>query len=320
VFVYEYLSGGALGAVATAAAADLLAQGAAMRDAIVADLSRIGGVTITCAARGADRPPHGARLHHSEPYPGEDATAYVRRQADAHDVAWVVAPESDGALLALHDAVAPSRWLGCDRRAIEIAGSKRATARHLIAQGIPATQPWEPGSMPAAAAAWVVKPDDGAGATATQVFRSFAAARADWQARPHAAVLEPWVDGEALSLSLLCRTGSAELLSINRQRIEVDAAGRIAYRGVAVNAIDRDGSRGRALRRLAQRVGAALPGLFGFVGIDVVWHPQRGPVVIEVNPRVTCAYVGLSAALGRNLAAELLQAQRAATGACAALA
>jgi predicted ATP-grasp superfamily ATP-dependent carboligase len=71
---------------------------------------------------------------------------------------------------------------------------------------------------------------------------------------------------------------------------------------------------------LAQRVGAALPGLFGFVGIDVVWHPQRGPVVIEVNPRVTCAYVGLSAALGRNLAAELLQAQRAATGACAALA
>jgi len=29
-------------------------------------------------------------------------------------------------------------------------------------------------------------------------------------------------------------------------------------------------------------------------------------VVIEVNPRVTCAYVGLSASLGRNLAAELL--------------
>jgi tyramine---L-glutamate ligase len=34
----------------------------------------------------------------------------------------------------------------------------------------------------------------------------------------------------------------------------------------------------------------------------------RGPVVIEVNPRVTCAYIGLSAALGRNLAAELLRA------------
>ena len=51
-----------------------------------------------------------------------------------------------------------------------------------------------------------------------------------------------------------------------------------------------------------------MPGLRGFVGIDLVWHEERGPVVIEVNPRVTCAYVGLSAALGRNLAAELLDA------------
>ncbi len=61
-----------------------------------------------------------------------------------------------------------------------------------------------------------------------------------------------------------------------------------------------------SLAGLAQRVAHAIPGLRGFAGIDLVWHPERGPVVIEVNPRVTCAYVGLSAALGRNLAAELL--------------
>jgi predicted ATP-grasp superfamily ATP-dependent carboligase len=53
-------------------------------------------------------------------------------------------------------------------------------------------------------------------------------------------------------------------------------------------------------------VARAVPGLSGFAGIDLVWHPRHGAVVIEVNPRVTCAYVGLSAALGRNLAAELL--------------
>ena len=29
---------------------------------------------------------------------------------------------------------------------------------------------------------------------------------------------------------------------------------------------------------------------------------------VEVNPRVTCAYVGLSAILGRNLAADILAA------------
>ncbi|HEY6895520.1 MAG TPA: hypothetical protein VI258_15200, partial [Rhodanobacteraceae bacterium] len=35
-------------------------------------------------------------------------------------------------------------------------------------------------------------------------------------------------------------------------------------------------------------------------------RPDGVPVVIEVNPRVTCAYVGLSAALRRNLARDVL--------------
>jgi tyramine---L-glutamate ligase len=37
-----------------------------------------------------------------------------------------------------------------------------------------------------------------------------------------------------------------------------------------------------------------------------VWHERCGPVVIEINPRVTSAYVGLSRALGRNLAADVM--------------
>ena len=48
--------------------------------------------------------------------------------------------------------------------------------------------------------------------------------------------------------------------------------------------------------------------LGGFVGIDLVWHDRRGPVAIEINPRVTCAYVGLSRSLGRNLAGEVIAA------------
>jgi predicted ATP-grasp superfamily ATP-dependent carboligase len=65
--------------------------------------------------------------------------------------------------------------------------------------------------------------------------------------------------------------------------------------------------RAARLHALAAAVAGAIPGLAGFVGIDVVWHPGRGPVAIEVNPRVTCAYVGLSDTLGRNLAAEVLR-------------
>jgi len=88
--------------------------------------------------------------------------------------------------------------------------------------------------------------------------------------------------------------------------IAVSPQGQVSYEGVDVNTIAVDSERGRVLARLAAQVVKAIPGLRGFVGIDLVWHAQRGPVVIEVNPRVTCAYVGLSASLARNLAAELL--------------
>jgi len=165
---------------------------------------------------------------------------------------------------------------------------------------------------------WVVKPDDGAGGLDTFVFDDFAEACTEYDARAAAArnpVLQEWVDGEPLSLSLICDGKGVELVSINRQRIglsESTAPGQrasiVEFDGVTVNQIDTASDQGRTLRELAHRVAEAIPGLRGFAGIDVVWHPSRGPVVIEVNPRLTVAYAGLSAALGRNLSAVLLGA------------
>jgi predicted ATP-grasp superfamily ATP-dependent carboligase len=88
----------------------------------------------------------------------------------------------------------------------------------------------------------------------------------------------------------------------------------VEFDGVTVNQIDPAGDQGRMLGALAQHVTQALPGLRGFVGIDVVFHPSRGPVVIEVNPRLTVAYAGLSAALGGNLARTLLAAHEVRIG------
>jgi predicted ATP-grasp superfamily ATP-dependent carboligase len=164
---------------------------------------------------------------------------------------------------------------------------------------------------------WVVKPDDGAGGLDTYVFDDAGAAHAEYAARRAAqreTVLQAWVDGEPLSLSLIGDGSCATLVSINHQRIGVaaPAAGHAAqvvgFEGVDIDRIDRDSPQGRALDALAQQVVAAVPGLRGFAGIDVVWNPQRGPVVIEVNPRATVAYAGLSARLGRNLAADVLAA------------
>ena len=220
-------------------------------------------------------------------------------------------------LAQLNRVVDPARWVGCDAAAIALATGKRATLLRLAEAGLTTPLAFE---HAAEITRWVVKPDDGAGAAGTQVHASLDAALADWSARSHAGspmAIEPWVEGPALSLSLLCRQGGCELLSINRQQVQVSDSGRVAYLGVELGAvpIERERTRRRpsgpnanALRVFADRAVRAIPGLGGFVGIDFVWHAQRGPVAIEVNPRVTCAYAGLSQRLGRNLGAAAIAA------------
>ncbi|MCA1852170.1 MAG: ATP-grasp domain-containing protein, partial [Beggiatoa sp.] len=49
----------------------------------------------------------------------------------------------------------------------------------------------------------------------------------------------------------------------------------------------------------------AISGLAGYVGVDLILTPS-GPIVVEVNPRLTTAYVGLVEALEINIAAAIL--------------
>ncbi|MGF6504443.1 ATP-grasp domain-containing protein [Paraburkholderia sp. 32] len=322
IFVYEYLTGGGIdpqlaGPGSLADLSALIVEGRVMRDALVDALRELDGVQVTFATSRFETP--GAGEAHCMAAPGESMTAFVARAAREHDYAWVVAPECDGLLLRFHDAVGTARWLGCAKEAIRVASSKSATAACLAAHGIATTPALEPGD-PAAQhdGRWVVKPDDGAGGLDTIVYERFADACAEYEARAAGArnpVLQAWVDGEPLSLSLICRGDATKLLSINRQQIGLsggDASGDVAriveFDGVLVDQIDQHSDMGRALDTLAHRVARAIPGLRGFVGIDVVWHPQLGPVVIEVNPRLTVAYAGLSAARGSGLTRALLAA------------
>ena len=295
VWVYEYLSGGGDHHCDDPHGDALLAMGVSMRDAIVADLLQSPGCCVSAAtcARAAVLP-HGAAAVPA--VDGESAADFVAREAATHDAVWLVAPETGGLLAQLQRAVPADRWLGCDAASIALASSKGATSERLAAHGV--LTPLAFAGF-AATRRWVTKPDDGAGAAHTQVHADLSAAR------DHAGTslrIEPWVEGAAMSLSLQCKPGYFELLCVNRQQIAIDAQGRVSFEGVAV---DREASASGAFERVARGVVRAIPGLRGFVGIDLVMHETRGPVVIEVNPRVTCAYVGLSAALGRNLAAEL---------------
>lgn len=305
VFLYEALSAGALG---DAGPPELLAAGRSMRDAVAGDLARIAGVAVTVAVSQQEAG-HAGHAGRAAARTGESAEAFVRRQARQHDLCWVIAPETGGLLARLHEAVGEDRWIGCNRRAILLASSKRATCALLHRAGLLTPQAF----AGAHRGRWIVKPDDGAGTTDTRLHATREAAQADVHRRALAgrrAVAEGFVEGEPLSISLLAGPELARPVAFNRQRLQVDAAGWLHDLGVQAAAVDAYGPRAAALHALALDVAAALPGLGGFVGIDVVWNEGEGPVVIEVNPRVTCAYVGLSALAGRNLANDILRLHR----------
>jgi predicted ATP-grasp superfamily ATP-dependent carboligase len=241
------------------------------------------------------------------PRAGEAASAFVARMAHAHDACWIVAPETDGLLGRLQAAVGARRWIGCDGDAIRCASSKRATLAALAAQGLQTPLTFSATHR----GRWLVKPDDGAGCLDTRVHADRDAALADLgqrRRRGQSATLEPFIDGEALSISMLAGADLARVVALNRQRIGIGADGGLCDLGVESAAIAA-GTDARAsdLQALAAAVVRALPGLRGFVGVDVVWNQERGAVPIEINPRVTCAYVGLSGKLDRNLAADVLR-------------
>lgn len=308
IVVYEHLCAVPhLDGMPAADAEELRHQGRAMRDAMLQDLRPLGQRRVCCVVCSSDAEALPLPTPGVEPLllpPTADPAAWLRHMAIEHDaLVWAVAPETGAILETLARAVPPSRWLGCSAEAIATAASKQATTTRLAAAGLPV-----PVTHAAPPSRWIVKPDDGAGATATRLHADRAAAEADAAHRGARCAVEPWIDGEPLSLSLVCREGEApRLLAVNRQHIEVDATGTLHFRGVTPAALPLSGLEGRALQALAERLAQALPGLAGYVGIDLVWNPVHGPVVIEVNPRLTSAYVGLSAAVGTNVAALILQ-------------
>lgn len=301
IVVYELLSAGGL--PLGPADAGLLAQGVAMRDALAADLAALPGLALSVAGCAAAPARHGRAV---QALAGEAWPDTLRRLAATHERVWVIAPETDGLLARCQAIVGGARWVGCEAPAIAVASHKRRSLAALAAQGLPTPATVAP---PLVARHWVVKPDQGAGAEGCQRVEGHAAAQrlaAARRAAGEAVLCQPWIEGEAMSLSLHCGAGQARLLSINHQCLQVLADGRLRFEGVRIGSVPLDAPRAVPLQALARGVARAVPGLAGFVGLDLVWHPRLGPVCIELNPRLSCAYVGQSARLGYNLAGALL--------------
>jgi len=301
IFAYEHITGGGLTDRRSQAA--LAPEGEAMLGALVRDLVAIPDVTIV-----AMRDPRSALDLPATFYVPQsecDVWPTFCRAVRESDAAWLIAPEQDGLLERLSREVvsAGCRLLGSRPDAVQVAASKRRTAAALMAAGVRTIPTFaDERGVPVEVEQIVVKPDDGAGCQDIYLFQRRAELRR-WLGDGAASgqIFQPYIPGVALSLSILCCDGRARLLACNRQRVEVNDR-RFEFLGVSVNAVlDSDGR----YAQLARDVARALPGLWGYVGIDVI-DAVDGPIVVEINPRLTTSYAGLRRALGINAAQLVL--------------
>jgi predicted ATP-grasp superfamily ATP-dependent carboligase len=315
VFIYEYTCGGGL--AEPWREGGLRSEGWAMLVALLEDWARVPGVqTVTllderCPATPPGLPPR--RIH-----PAHEATA-VHDLARSADAALVIAPEFDDILSTRCRWIeeAGCRLLGPSHAAVALAGDKLALARHLHQAGLPtpACRLWTPGATaPGDVYPAVWKPRYGAGSQATflvscaeELAQCADQARSEgWEGE---ALVQPFVPGQPASVAFLTGPGQPVALPPTAQHLSAD--GRFHYLG---GSLPLPADLAERAVRLGRRTVDVIPGLRGYVGVDLVLGDAADggqDSVIEVNPRLTTSYVGLRALAQTNLAEALL---RAATG------
>jgi len=315
ILVYEYASGGGLAGRQTPAS--LAREGAAMRAALAADLVAIGAhrIVTTADARTRHGVPRGVEVA-ALPSGNRARAAALDALIDEVDAVWLIAPETGRCLERLAARVERRRkiLLGSSSETIRHASDKARLPSLLADAGVrcPSTYALGRRANPAAAARRidypiVVKPARGAGSDGSGLARTArelqpAVDRARAAARGGRVVLQPYVQGSAASVSLLANGADAVALAVNEQTLAVSPP--FAYC---------DGTTPFDHPRAAEAIAAAtaacraVPGLRGFVGVDVILT-DADAVAIEINPRLTTAYLGVRAALDENVAALAIAA------------
>ncbi len=312
VFVYEYLSGGgplesAPGSKPRQARPVPLDEGIAMLKAALADFNRAPSVEAYTIAD------HRFKNRFAD-CPGADLVAGSYRKnfdnaLEKCDAVLIVAPETGGALAELTGAALDRGKIncGCGVDAIRATGDKLAFASVMKDAGIP-----HPATCSVAAVfepagffnkAWVSKPVDGAGSDDVVVHSNDAAVRFPAGAR---LIAQEYVEGDPMSLCVVSGEKDTVILSVNRQTFNSEK--KLQYRGGSVTGDEPDDY----LKAIVARIKSKLPGLRGFWGLDYI-KTVGGPVVIEVNPRLTTSYCALGKAVGANPAEAILASVRGET-------
>jgi len=221
----------------------------------------------------------------------------------------IIAPETDGILSILAEQAegAGKRLLGSSPTAAAAAGNKAVCSRLFDLAALPAPETRVASFDAAPQVAFrlgcplVVKPLDGVGSEGVCLLDRISDLPAVLERIRQSTVQEQIVlqrpaQGIPASVSLLIAGERCLPLSLNRQLMDAELP--FQYKGSQWPFLPP--SRERALD-LACRAVRLIPGLNGYVGVDVVLG-EEDATLIEINPRLTTSYIGLRQVARANLA------------------
>lgn len=300
VFVYEHVSGG--GMAGQSLPDSWLHEGQAMLEAAVIAMADAGCDVLTTADARLDPNLPAETIRIDQPGLIDTILADVARRTDR---GLLIAPETGGILHRLTKlADQAAGWnLGSSADAVALCGDKPATARHLQAQKLPHPRSGSKDSI-SPNSLFVVKPVDGAGSLDTwlvagskqgELFGRYGLDRSQF-------VVQQYVSGASAGLSVLCDgQGGAIAVSacLHNVRLEPIEPGIAKFTIDSGRPSPLPGDTAAAMRAVR-----FIPGLRGWVGVDVILDPAGDiATILEINPRLTSSFVW---ALNRTARSEII--------------
>lgn len=278
-----------------------------MLEAIATDFARVPGVRVTTTwDRRLGRPSIDGVDVIEVNSANEELNAFRRLAAQA-DVTFVIAPEFDGILTARCTLIEEvgGRNVGSSPETVALCSDKLRLARHLEEHRLPTipTVSLQGNDVPTFPC--IIKPRHGAGSLEVhRVSSSEDYERVIEHCRhlKREFIRQPYMAGPALSVAAIVSPKQIDVFPVGEQRLSDD--GRFNYLGGRILA----GSR-VDVSALIEATCRTIPGLRGYVGFDLILA-DGGPVIVEINPRLTTAYLGYRQLAGENLAGRILDPDR----------
>lgn len=320
LLVYEHVSGG--GYSGRPVDKGVLAEGFGMLRSLTADFKAAGNeVTVLLDSRLSKLNPPLAADTIISISKAQEPTKVLASAGKTFDATYLIAPETGQTLKNIVQLAEQTGQptINCMSNAVAQVSNKEVLYEALQRRGVrvPKTQSFDAKATPEDVLAAirrlfsypvVFKPADGVSCGGLSLVQEdsqieVAVEKAKAASGDKRFIAQEFVRGEAASVSLLTSGEEASAISLNKQNISLAPPQlNSSYEGGEVpfqHPLEAEAF------KTAEQVASSFTGLRGYVGVDLVLA-EKTVYVLDVNPRLTTSYVGLSKVAGFNVADAMI--------------